>query len=146
MWPTFAFKTASILLGRLVHSFLRNVAGRLFQTSWRPSRNLHHVSLLPPYYCTTLQPCNIQTAFYYFKYWLISLEPLLPFFCSPVSMVSCIVESLGLVSMSEVWFFLPATTHWRPYHARPLLTVRRWVVPGSHCFLPVLSWWHCRTF
>ena len=41
----------------------------------------------------------------YFNFWLISPEHLLPFFCTPVPMFSCIVESLVLVSMSEVWLF-----------------------------------------
>ena len=40
----------------------------------------------------------------YFRFLLISPEHLLPFFCTLVPMFLCIVESLGLVSTSEVWF------------------------------------------
>ena len=41
----------------------------------------------------------------YFKCWLISPDQLLPCFCTTVPLFLCKVESLGLVSMSEVWIF-----------------------------------------
>lgn len=41
----------------------------------------------------------------YFKFWIISPEHLLPFFCTPVRVFLCIVESIGLDSMWEVWLF-----------------------------------------
>lgn len=39
----------------------------------------------------------------YFKFWIISPEQLLPFFCTPVGVFLCIVESIGLDSMWEAW-------------------------------------------
>ena len=41
----------------------------------------------------------------YFTFWLIHPEHVLPFFCAPVPMFSCISKLLGLASMSEVWLF-----------------------------------------
>ncbi|MBN3304033.1 NETO1 protein, partial [Amia calva] len=57
--------------------------------------------------CTALQPFSEHTAFYSQIFQIfISPEHLLPFFFSPVPVFSCIVESLGLVSTSEVWLFV----------------------------------------
>ena len=60
----------------------------------------------------------------YFTFLPISPEHLLPFFCTPVPMFLCIVESLGLLFMWEVW--LLAVTLPR----RPLLTRLLWIVDG----------------
>lgn len=54
----------------------------------------------------------------YFKYWLISPEHLLPFFFIPLPVLSCIVESLGLLSLWELW----------PFGCRSLALV--WTVDG----------------
>lgn len=71
----------------------------------------------------------------YFKFWLISPSPPLPFFCTPVPTFSCMVELLGLVSTSKAWLF-----HlWRPDQSQTGIT-------GSCWFLLVLSWWQHWTF
>ena len=62
VWPPFAFKTASILLGTLAQSFWRKSAGRLFQTSWRTNhRSSVDVGFLKSFCLFMLSQTDLMT-------------------------------------------------------------------------------------
>lgn len=58
----------------------------------------------------------------YVTFWLLSPERLLSVFCTPISIFSCIVESLGLVSMLKVRLF---------GHNSSMKTNASWTSPNS---------------
>lgn len=86
------------------------------------------------------EPSNLPSAeAKYFKFWLISQEHLLPFFCFPFPMFSRIVEMLHLVSMSEVFLFgCNSSTKTTFDQTFPDNVGCSWV----QLVLPVLNWLH----
>ena len=68
----------------------------------------------------------------YLKFWLILPEHLLPFFCTPVPVFSCIFKLLGLVSVSEVWLF--GCSYSMNTTSGQTSADSRWVYPGPTGF------------
>lgn len=127
-WRTNPTET-TIIPHQISNSICRNAALNLQGTY---SVLLCSLQILSSHLVNKLASANGQNIS---NFGLVSPEHLVPLSCTPLPVVSCIIESLGLVSMWELWLFGCASSMMTS--SSQTSPDSKWVYLG--CFLPVPS-------